>query len=158
MSTIDRFDNDVTVTALANGGDRAILCALAHTEYEGVRDAWSVAVNDTWDEGDPYGSAMSALGVVVDILSAYESPEWGNVSGRYESTGHRLTGEDWHALDSGSFPEDGTVGTLDTPDLWGMQGLATYAGEDDRNVAHVVQLGDMLSQVIDRCGEDGSGY
>lgn len=141
----------VAATALASGGDRAVLSTLAHTRHEGARDVWALIANDDWDEGDPYGSAMVALSALVDILSAYESPEWGNVSGRYDSTGHRLTSEDWHALDSDSFPDDGTIGTLDTPDLCGLQEVATYIGEDDAHVRHVVDCADLLSAVIDEC-------
>lgn len=163
MSTIDRFRDNTVVAALAMGGDPAILAALAGGPHEGVRDAWGAADSDlTWDSGSPRDSATALLFVVADLLIGWEASAWGNVGGRYGyrlGAGGGLHADDWDALDAGTFPDGQTIGALDCPDALAMQGLHDYLKESAAHLAHVVQMGDMLSQIIDLyAGDDGRLY
>ena len=162
MSTIDRFNAPDVVNALAAGHDPGVLAALAGGPFDGVRDAWGAADSDlTWDKGDPRDSATALLFVVADLLIGWEASAWGNVGGRYGyrlGAGGGLRADDWDALDAGTFPDGQTIGALDCPDALAMQGLHDYLKESGAHLAHVVQLGDMLSQIIDQCHASGADY
>ena len=152
MSTIDRFGDNTVVGALAMGGDPAILAALAHGPFESVRDAWGAADMDlSWDKGDPSGSAFAALWDICTLLDGWESPEWGNAGGRYDYSpgAGGLSSDAWAALAAGDYAEHWE--SQDSHDAHGVQALFDYLAESDSHLAHVVHLGDMLSQVIDRC-------
>lgn len=164
MSNIDRFKDTTTLGALATGGDPAILAALAGGPFAGVRDAWGAADLDlSWDKGDPFGSATGALFALCDLLRLWESPVWGNTGGRY---GHHagiggLSGADLEDLERGTFDDSPDEDVREARREWEsvyLQGLFDYLQEHPAHLADVVQLGDMLSQVIDRCRELGTDY
>lgn len=158
MSTLDRFDNDTVVRALAAGEDPAILAALAHGPFDGARDAWGLIARDDWDTGSPSDSAFAALWDICTLLTAWESPEWGNTGGRYDYSpgAGGLSSDAWDALAAGTYAEHWE--SQDSHDAHGVQALHDYLTESDSHLAHVVHLGDMLSQVIDRCRALGGDY
>lgn len=164
MSTIDRFKSDRVVHALAAGSDAGVLASLRGGDFEGVRDAWDAADMDlSWDKGDPYGSAVSALFALSDLLRLWESPAWGNTGGRY---GHNagaggLSSDDVAALEAGTFDDSPDEDVREARREWDhvyMQGIYDYLQESPAHLANVVHLGDLLSQVHNRCRELGTDY
>lgn len=154
--TIERLELPAAVEILAAGGHADLAAA---TFGPGLLEAWKIAgLSLDWDPYAPAETALNSLFTLCDLLRSYESAAWGNTGGRY---GHSagmggLTSEDWHMLDSGCFPEEGPSRT-DYSDPVIVQELATYLGEDDAHLEHVVHLADLLSAVTQRCAELGKG-
>jgi hypothetical protein len=150
--TIDRYENAAAVNVLAAGGQADL--ALPALDPD-LREAWDTAgLWSDWDVYDPRGTAVTTLFTLCDLLRPYESPEWGNTGGRYgySAGAGGLTSWDWHTLDSGCFPDEGDS-RENYSDPWIVQELATYLGEDDEHLVHVVHLADLLSQIVARCDE-----
>ena len=132
----------------------------------GIIRAWDAADLDMQDWGDPFGAAVGACIDLASLMVGWESPEWGNIGGRWDvSLGiGGLTDEHWEALAECLADENDTA----WESVWDVRegehqgvcipGLFRYLSESEAHLADVVRLGDLLADIVDQCKTLGKDY
>ena len=130
---IDRYSDPAA--ALLAAGDRATPSDAA------VARVWDLAVRDAWDPHDPHAAAVLALCDLADLLTGWESPEWGNVGGRYsyQPGAGGLSCGDWAALGGGYYRDEERH--ID------LQPVHDLLEADPAALPAVVHLGDLLATI-----------
>lgn len=136
-------DLDLIATDLIENGHRAKM---------GGVPTWHALdlPGEDWD--DPRAAAGSALWGLCGVLSGYESPAWGNVSGRYDINwgwGDGLDDGDWADLRNGEFGE-----RMGDPD-WGWMVYTMQAAYDhiamngESGLVDILHVCDILRAVLE---------
>lgn len=110
-----------------------------------ARAVWDDCDMMAEDWGDGEASALTMLFSLCELLRSYESPEWGNTSGRYGHSGGFLSAEDWAALEAGDYYyADSDMVDGDWPTMIGAYQVIQRDG-----LRAVIQMADILDMAID---------
>lgn len=114
------------------------------------------------DWGAPHATIVDAIMEACMILQSWESPEWGNVGGRYGVNfgAGGLTGAEYDALEEVDTTVTDTTGDprfeMLELDGWDVHALSVYARHcAERGPSALVALVDALSAAHDRWESEG---